>query len=507
MKLPIRGLPLALGCALGFACATLMASAQDPAPPSKPLSRPSASSVAKKNSPGATAPAAPKGAEASDEAAPKPAPAPGQPADPARQAQDDANRLRMLRMMVDSNGGGGGGRGGRGGMMGGTMGGMRGLAGIYTLLLASEDLQKEVKLTDKQKEALQGISDNGRNRIRQMFQNQGGPGGGQAGPGGGPGGNQGNRGGGGQARPGGGPGGFGPGGGGGQAGPGGPGGGPGGDPAQGGGRGNRGGGPGGPGGNNPFANFQNMSPEERTAFFQQMADQARQMAQQAQDEVKQVLSQAQIRRLKGIELQIITPTAILHDEEVQQYLRLDEIQLMKLQAVQEWMDQEDQKLNEQRRSMFQRGGPGGNNRGGAPQAKNGNANTAPGTAQTKGDAQTKGQDQPSDDGAAERGARDAARAEMRTQMAKVAEQEDAIHEEAVKRIKKVLNKNQVKSYDNLVGKPFDLLKLAQSVNNFGRGGPGGGFGPGGGGPGGGQNAPGGGQNAPGRGNRGGNNNG
>ncbi|MFO0958019.1 MAG: hypothetical protein U0800_11420 [Isosphaeraceae bacterium] len=251
-------------------------------------------------------------------------------------------------------------------------------------------------------------------------------------------------------------------------------GGPGGGQGQGGGRGNRGGGQGGPGGGgpgaggNPFANFQNMSQEERTAFFQQMADQARQMAQQAEDEVKSILTQAQVRRLKGIELQIVGPTAILHDEEVQEYLMLDETQFMKLQAVEQWMEQEDQKLNEQRRSMFQRGGPGGNNRGGA-QAKNGNGNGGPATAQTKGAIQTKGQEQPSDDGAAERAARDNARNEARAQMAKLTEQEDKNLEEAVKRIRKVLNKNQTNKYNNLLGKPFDILKLAQNAGTSGEG--------------------------------------
>jgi hypothetical protein len=55
---------------------------------------------------------------------------------------------------------------------------------------------------------------------------------------------------------------------------------------------------------------------------------------------------------------------VLHDEEVQQYLMVNPFQYEQLQAIDQWVGQEEQKLNDQRRAMFGRGGPGGGPGGG-----------------------------------------------------------------------------------------------------------------------------------------------
>ena len=116
-------------------------------------------------------------------------PASGDQADP-RQGGQQGNgprfdspemKLRMLRGMVSGN---------LGGMFGGRGGGRQsgGLDGIYSLLMSNVPLQEEIKLTEKQKEALQTLQEASQTSQREMFQqltsNRGNNNGGQGGRGG-----------------------------------------------------------------------------------------------------------------------------------------------------------------------------------------------------------------------------------------------------------------------------------------------------------------------------------
>jgi hypothetical protein len=63
-------------------------------------------------------------------------------------------------------------------------------------------------------------------------------------------------------------------------------------------------------------------------------------------------------------------------------------------------------------------------------------------------------------------------AQFREAMEKSSEQQDKLRDEVIKQIKKVLNKSQETTYAKIVGKPYDILKLAQNLGNAfgGRGG-------------------------------------
>lgn len=395
---------------------------------------------------------------------------------------DPGMRLRMMRRELSNRrptGGPGGGRGGRGGPGGFAMGG-----GMTSLLLRSPMLQDEIKLSEKQKEALTKFGEETRTKQREMFRTmfnnggQGGPGGGgPGGPGGGPGG----------------PGGPGRG----QGGPGGAGG-PGGEGNNG--RGGRGG-PGGPGGGRP-----NFDP----AQMQQMQQAMMELQQQTQATFNKILSPAQQRRLEEIRLRIIGPTAVA-EEAIAQKLMLSEEQFAQVGEI---MAQMDQKERELMMAAFGRGqrGPGGNATGngggpGGPGGPNGGGPGGPAQAGPGGPGGPGGPAQAGPGGPGGPGGNgnnaDGGNAngnrrrgfdpnspefqQMQERMRQGLEEQDQALKDTEKALGKVLMPAQKSRFNKMLGAEFDVMALAgeqqqgggPGFGGFGGpGGPGGGRGPG-----------------------------
>ena len=433
----------------------------------------------------------------------------GGPGGPGGFFNDPKFRLRQLKTQVSQRPQAQQpGRGGFpfGGGMGGPGGGGGGMSG---LLQRSPALQAELNLTEEQKTALAEIQkasdEKRRDTFRNAFPNNNRNGGGQGGPGGGgPGGGQGGPAGG---APGGGRGGRGgapnagsdaatnltekpqfaqllarsasasvltsftlvsfaqqdqpqnprgnrgPGGQGGNGGPG-------------------GGGPGGPGGGGPGGGRFQMDPAQMERIQGMMR------AQQEEDQlaVQKVLTPAQLARLEQIRLQIVGPTVVA-ETSVAEKLGLQEEQYQQIQEIISEMDEQVAQLMqagmEQMRTEFMRQNPpnaanqGGRNGGGAP-AKAADPNADP-EGDPAANAQAANQ---------QRGAQNNQRFQAMAEFAaKQGEQQDLITTKAENAIAKVLTKRQKTMFNGLLGKEFDLKKLAEEQP--GRGGPGGRRGPGG----------------------------
>ncbi len=276
-------------------------------------------------------------------------------------------------------GGPGGGRGGPGGGFGfgGPGGGFNSLLG----LASNPGVQGELKVTDKQKTAIKGLTDKYEARNRELrteagFGGPGGPGGffggggpGGGGPGGGgnggPGGGRGNR-----------------GGGGGQAG------GNADDAAQGGGGGQGGGGQGGggqggggQGGRGGRGNRPNLTPEQQEKM-QEFRDATTQLRLTAEQSLGKILDKKQVVRLKQIQLQLDPqgPWIVLRDDMVEK-LNLSEEQVEMLRELRDGQRQKERELRKTNRetmdAVMKKASPDfvGFNRGGnrGNRGNNGNA--------------------------------------------------------------------------------------------------------------------------------------
>lgn len=252
---------------------------------------------------------------------------------------------------------------------------------------------------------------------------------------------------------------------------------------NGGGRGNRGGG----------GNFD----------FQAMREQMNAMNQESEVAILKILTKPQKTRLSQIALQIEGPLAVSRPE-IASSLKLNEMQIEKIQAVLAQMQAAQQEVMmaqmTQMRGLFGggRGGPGGPGGGGPGGRPGGAPGAGPGGAPGGGPGGGAVAADAADDGGPatknannNRGGRNRpqmtpeAQEAMQTAMKTAGEESDKVLAKAESAINKLLTASQKKKIKTMLGPEFDVTTLANE--NTGRGGPGGGFG----GPGGGFGGPGG----------------
>ncbi|MBX6315126.1 MAG: hypothetical protein IRY99_19785 [Isosphaeraceae bacterium] len=289
---------------------------------------------------------------------------------------------------------------GIGGFRGGPGGGSSDMA---TSLLRNDAVQAELKLTDKQKLALTKTNETMDQRRRDLFRQMSRNGGGRGGPGG-PGG-----------------GGFGPGGG--------------------------GFGPGGGGFNN------------REAIQAEMVA----LREQSEQAIGQILSTAQKKRLKQIELQLAGPLGVAKPE-VANAIGLSPMQNEQIQMV---IEQFRTAQGDLMRQTFRRGGDNNNNNNnnnnGGPGGPGGPRGRGP---RTTGNATTKNQGPaatPPDGGRP-------SPEEMASRFQTMNEQQMKLLAAAEAKVAKILNTRQKSAYQKLQGPKVDIMKIAQSDSGFSRGG-------------------------------------
>lgn len=316
-------------------------------------------------------------------------------------------------------GGGGRGPGGFGGMGGfgpmrGFMGGggmMGRMASSPAMLLNSEAVQKELKITDKQKEELKEEQEEQRDNARKAFEEmreqgqQNGGRGGQA--------NQGGRG--GQANQ---------------------------------------GGRGGRGGFDPNA-------------FRQIGEK---LAKEAEAGLKKILTPEQSKRLAEIGVQVEGPIAIFEREEFSKRLNITAQQKQAYAKIKAQIDANQQEMRNQMAQAFGfggrgQGGPGGGfggqrgGQGGAVAPQGGGRGGRGGQTQQADNAQGNRPD-PRNMSQEERAR---AQEEMRKNFEKMRDQQNAFRDKADAALLKLLTKRQSEAYKKMTGKPFDVDSIMASM--------------------------------------------
>lgn len=306
--------------------------------------------------------------------------------------------------------------GGMRGMMGG--GGMMGrIATSPAMLIRSEAVQKEIKLTAEQKDKLKKADDEQNEKRRKMFedmrnqaqQKQGGQQGQQG--------------------------------------------------QQGGGRGGRGGG----------------------MDFTAMRQMGEQMAKDAEAGINKILTAAQKKRLAEIGLQVEGPMAILEREDIAKKLNITPPQKIKLAQVKTQSEQSQQQLRGQMGQMFGmgRGGPGGG--GGQPPQGGGRGGQQGQQAQpgsnnggaVQGGPGGGGRGGPGGFGNMTQEERTKRMEEMRKGFEKMREDSNKVRDKTEAAIMKVLTKRQEEAYKKMTGEEFDVDSIMATMQ---QGGPGGGRG-------------------------------
>ena len=342
--------------------------------------------------------------------------------------------------------GGGGGRGGPGGPGGGGLGGMGGFGGMRgmmggggmmgriamspAVLIRSEAVQKEIKLTAEQKEKLKKADEEQNQKRQKAFedmrnqaqQKQGGQQG-QAGQQGG------------------------------------------------GGRGGRGGG----------------------IDFTAMRQMGEQMAKDAEAGINKILTAAQKKRLAEIALQVEGPMVIMEREDIAKKLNITPPQRLKLTQVKAQSEQAQEQIRGQMGQIFG-GGPGGPGAGGPGAGggqgggRGGRGNQAGQGAQqpggnNNGGGQGGGAAQPGQGGpGGGRGGfgnmtpeeRTKRMEDMRKGMEKMRDDSNKLRDKLEAAIMKVLTKRQEEAYKKMTGEKFDVDSIMATMQQGGPGGPGGG---------------------------------
>ena len=313
-------------------------------------------------------------------------------------------------------GGFGGGPGGMRGMMGGGAGGMMGrIASSPAFLLNIESVQKEIKLTDEQKEDIkkEQASQNEKRReamekMRDQAQQKGGRGGQQQG---------------------------------GQA-------------AQGG-RGGRGG----PGGGFDFNAMRQLGEK---------------LAKDAEAGLNKILTAEQRKRLAEIGLQVEGPTAIYERPDLTKRMNITQQQKNAYAKIKAQVDANRQEMMGQMAQAFGfgRGGPQGGPGGGQGQQQGGRGGAPPAQTQAGGRGGQPGQAQQGQQG--QQGGRPDFRnmspeertkmmEEARKNMEKVREESNILQDKADAAALKLLTKRQSEAYKKMIGKEFDVDSIAESL--------------------------------------------